>query len=617
MNAARMEHVRRVALALVVVAGATPALAQTTGALSGRVVDRNSGAPLPGAAVSVSGDGLQGSRSALSDAQGELVLPLLPPGAYDLAVEHRGYQGFTRSVTVPLGQTVRVRLELFADGGQLTFATEPQPSVIAQTEETGGRVTADQLALVPYGRNVRTFIDALSAVPGVEDLPILDAASRSSFRIDGLRVTSPADGAAPFFLVQNFVQEIEVRRAGYRAEDGFTGGGLVDVATPSGSNALHGASFADVSPFEASGASRPRKWALEAGAELGGALVRDRLWFHAGFAPLSVDSSGATSTSYQYQGKLTWAIDSRQTLSLSSFGDALAGPGGVTGGVRYLASLLDDTLLVDAVAGAHGRSQAQRLEGAVKLTSLIARHRIKYGLEAERDSASLENGALGLAAAFVQDSWRVLEVLVLDGGLRVEQRSGRTDLLPRAGAVFDFSGRGVSRAFASWGLVSPTMLAQRLNPAAPVPQVTAGIEHQVYRDLALGLEVEHTEPDGRHYNAVTLLAHKPFSENYLFTASYTRASLDVADAFKLDLAYVYEVDARTSVSLGAAGRLFKPASGWTGEVDLRLAGSRKLNQDFTLAANIDLFNLTNTQALLPSGLQQLPLSLRAGSSLSF
>src|ERR1043166_9066102 len=52
-----------------------------TGAIMGTVTD-TTGAVLPGVTVTVTGPSLQGSRTVTTDAKGEYIVPLLPPGSY-------------------------------------------------------------------------------------------------------------------------------------------------------------------------------------------------------------------------------------------------------------------------------------------------------------------------------------------------------------------------------------------------------------------------------------------------------------------------------------------------------------------------------------------------------
>ena len=85
---------------------------------------------------------------------------------------------------------------------------------------------------------------------------------------------------------------------GYNAEYGRATGGTVNVITKRGGNEFHGSVFGHFSPaLLASDAATIRREgsaidaridtgnAYDAGAEVGGPIVIDRLWFHAGFAP--------------------------------------------------------------------------------------------------------------------------------------------------------------------------------------------------------------------------------------------------------------------------------------------------------------------------------------------
>lgn len=650
-----MELHQRVAIALVVAACAAfawPALAQTDGALSGRVVDRKSGEPLPGAIVTATGPLLRGPQRAVAGPRGEFLLPMLPPGAVDLDVQHDGYQALTESsVVVPLGETVRLRIELFPDSGQLTFAAEPQKSVIPQGAATAGTVSRAQLALVPYGRDIRSFDAALVAVPGVQRAGTIHGNSFGEhvYRIDGAPVNLAAGAGLGTPLLQDFIEEIEIKRAGYRAEDGGGAGAVVQAATRSGGEALHGSVFANVSPFEAarSGGAPRRSYDLDLGGELGGPIVRDRLFFYGGFVPVLRAFSGSPEAHYHFVGKLDWAAARDHRLSLEAFGDPGQKGGAGDALLRYDAALAGRTFLVQAVASWHRDSipepaptlpvEADRIGGDLRLTNLIGHHALKYGLQASRlsDHAST-------VAVFAQDSLRLLDDVLIDEGLRYEhdQLAGSSHLLPRVGLSWDWSGRGTSRAFASFGRTSnstrlregglPTGSPTGRIPDEVAEQLAAGLESQVFRDLVAGAGYQHLSLQGRHYDGVTLFLRKPFAENYLLSASYTLSRVsgafaadDGPHAFKLDLAYLYELDARTSLSLGTAVRLFDLATGLLGEIDLRLAGTRKLGKDLSASLTVDLFNLTDGRARDPSGFvfgvveDQLPFSLRGGAALSF
>jgi hypothetical protein len=97
-------------------------------------------------------------------------------------------------------------------------------------------------------------------------------------------------------VLNNFIQEIEIITGGYNAEFGRSTGGVVNVVTKTGSNEFHGSVWANVDPFEAkrdavqSAATAIRGQAslatnVDFGFDVGGPIIKDKLWFYVGFAP--------------------------------------------------------------------------------------------------------------------------------------------------------------------------------------------------------------------------------------------------------------------------------------------------------------------------------------------
>ena len=70
-----------------------------TGTISGRVVDQQN-LPVPGATVAVQSPALQGSRSAVSSANGDYVVPFLTPGDYAVTIELSGFNPVKRTVRI-------------------------------------------------------------------------------------------------------------------------------------------------------------------------------------------------------------------------------------------------------------------------------------------------------------------------------------------------------------------------------------------------------------------------------------------------------------------------------------------------------------------------------------
>src|SRR5262245_28771576 len=100
---------RLIAWGLLSLLYATAVFAQgnLTGTISGRISDQD-GAALPGVTVTVSSPALQGTRSVTTTATGDYVIPFLPPGAYSVTIELKGFETLKQSATVTVAGTATV-----------------------------------------------------------------------------------------------------------------------------------------------------------------------------------------------------------------------------------------------------------------------------------------------------------------------------------------------------------------------------------------------------------------------------------------------------------------------------------------------------------------------------
>src|SRR5213593_2151076 len=96
--------------AVLLACAATAHAQQTTGTISGRIVDAQ-GLVVPGVTVTVKGE--QGTKTAVTDADGRFSVPFLTPGAYAIHAELQGFKAVDRGgLEVHLGQTVDVPVTL-------------------------------------------------------------------------------------------------------------------------------------------------------------------------------------------------------------------------------------------------------------------------------------------------------------------------------------------------------------------------------------------------------------------------------------------------------------------------------------------------------------------------
>jgi Carboxypeptidase regulatory-like domain/TonB-dependent Receptor Plug Domain len=354
---------------------ASSSRAQTTGTIEGAVLDALTRKPVADAVVVAQSPSLQGEQTVVTDATGRFTISLLPVGTYSLTVQRDAYEPFTEraALAVQPGRTVDVKLSIApaSIAGAEIVVRAARSAIDVGTVQSGGVVTGAQMQLVPYGRTQRNFDAVISSVPGVvgDKYGFAMRGSGSpegNYLIDGLNVTDPSLGTMGTTLLQDFVQEVEVKTGGYQAEYGRSSSGIVNVVTKSGGNVVHGSVFFNWSPIELPrrtvlisgttiGVDEKPLYSLDFGGEIGGPLVGDRVWFFAGFAPQLgslyedrviearvdsgdgqpvVDANGApvvhevarkrysqTTRTLQFAGKLTWLATENHTISLAAHGN--------------------------------------------------------------------------------------------------------------------------------------------------------------------------------------------------------------------------------------------------------------------------------------------------------
>ena len=293
------------------------ASAQVTGQIVGQVTDAASGKPVAGALIIATSPALQGESTAVSDSKGEYILTTLPPGKYKLLAQLTGYKPFERTdITLRVGYTLRANMSVVPESVQLeeqVVRTGVAPVVNIGTAETGTVVSKEFLATIP---GTRTFEQVATIAPTAQtDFYGVSFAGGSSpennYIIDGLRVSNPSHGTLGTNLLTNFVDQIDVKVGSFMPEFGYSSSGILNTVTKSGSNEFHGSIWGNLTPgfftpaLPATGIngmaigtqSTPYKGAYQSdfGIELGGPIVKDKLWFYAGFAP---QYNYSTFTSY-------------------------------------------------------------------------------------------------------------------------------------------------------------------------------------------------------------------------------------------------------------------------------------------------------------------------------
>ena len=280
----------------------------TTGSIEGTVTDVN-GAAVPGVTVTATRQGGRAS-TAVSNEEGIYRLPQLEPGRYTITVESaKGFAKFEQTdVEVNLGRTSNITVSLRPQGAtetvEVTASSGAAIDVTANT--TGTNVSTEQFSNFPTQRTVQSLY---SIAPTVSRSGLRDASGRdrdpsvggssgpeNNYILDGVTVSDPAFGGSGANLPFEFVQEVEVKTGAYGAEFGKSTGGIFNVITKSGTNDIRGDAFVYFTPssfvrevktsaIPFTGSAPNGFSEVDAGFDIGGPIVKDKLWFFGAFNP--------------------------------------------------------------------------------------------------------------------------------------------------------------------------------------------------------------------------------------------------------------------------------------------------------------------------------------------
>ena len=265
------------------------------GAISGLVTD-SSGAAVPDAVVAVRQERMGVHRELTTTSTGIFSVVSLPPASgYTVAVRKEGfrpYQTETFELGVGMVRTLRPVLSI------ATLSTE----VEVTAAPTGGSsepgisavVNGTQVTNLPInGRRVDSFVLLAPAVSPEGTAGLLTfrgIPGGNAFLTDGNDTTNQLwneNGGRTRIssnISQDAVQEFQVLANNYSAEFGRAVGGVVNTVTRSGSNDLHGTAFwffrnQDFNARDGYAAFNPEEKRNQAGGTLGGALIKDRLFY--------------------------------------------------------------------------------------------------------------------------------------------------------------------------------------------------------------------------------------------------------------------------------------------------------------------------------------------------
>jgi hypothetical protein len=271
--------------------------------MKGTVTDSVGGA-VPGARVVVMQDDSGLRREAMSSSDGSYDVPELPPGIYTVTLVADGFDqlSYTNVVQVA-GQTRTLNATLRVSGRSEQIEVSASSEQLDETSDAlGTRIERTQLKQLPLnGRNWSTLT---ALTPGAVDTGGSNQRSvrfagrgrdDDNFTYDGIDATNIINQAQqPYVRLAiplDAIQEFRVNAMLATAEGGGTGGPQLSVASPSGTNRLHGDVFEYLrnnmfdaqEPAPVNTGAQPPFRLNQFGGSVGGPIAADKTFFFAAY----------------------------------------------------------------------------------------------------------------------------------------------------------------------------------------------------------------------------------------------------------------------------------------------------------------------------------------------
>ena len=270
------------------------AAAQTSaeGSIRGSAVDPQ-GALLPGVTITATSDAAPGSHTAVTDAGGEYRLLGLPPGRFTLVAELSGFAKYMRdNIVVRAGLNLQVPVVMQVGTlSELVEIKAETPMLESRTADRAVNIAGEFQRSLPVSSR-RNWADFMELVPGVttntqtsEQYNVRGAnVDQHVIRVDGISIDSGIQGGIFYIkLSTEALQDIRVKASGGDAAAPLGSGAVMDIATPSGTNALRGAAAFSYQGKSWNDRNAPGTVSVnqqvQTDLSAGGPIRRDLAWF--------------------------------------------------------------------------------------------------------------------------------------------------------------------------------------------------------------------------------------------------------------------------------------------------------------------------------------------------
>ncbi|MGH7341790.1 MAG: carboxypeptidase regulatory-like domain-containing protein, partial [Candidatus Rokuibacteriota bacterium] len=251
------------ALVVALVTLGSPAFAQITSATMSGTIKDETGGVLPGVDVVIGNLDTGVTRSVVTDENGYYTVPGLAPGRYEARAMLQGFATTVQSgIILVVAQEAGLNLVLKLGTAEETITVTGE-SPLVDVRSSALSAVVDQKTIEELPLNGRNYIALATLQPGIVhftekigtspaqkgvQLNINGMGGRSnSYLIDGANMRGYAGHATvtagDSTLGIETIQEFRVVTNAFSADYGRVMGGVVSIATRSGTNVLHGSAF--------------------------------------------------------------------------------------------------------------------------------------------------------------------------------------------------------------------------------------------------------------------------------------------------------------------------------------------------------------------------------------
>ncbi len=331
----------------------------TNGSLTGQITDPT-GAAIVGATVSLTNIGTNSVQTDKADPSGVYTFKLVPPGNYSLRIEASGFAAYEQKgivMNANLYATQNIHMRVASAANEVVSVTADAELINTTSAELGMTVNEQSVSELPLnGRDPSTL--ALLA-PGVVDATKAGVMwAQSGFSFPGEAAASSNGGriGSTYYMIDgvsnmdNYLgsnsptpnpdatQEFRLISNNFSAVYGFSTGGVVSMATRSGTNEWHGGLF----EFMRNGDFDAGNWnnhvqdtfrRNQFGGDVGGPALKNKLFFFFNYqgtvivgGPGTSNNSTQTPTQQMLNGDFSGLIVYAQAHNPSGCGTGYAVP---------------------------------------------------------------------------------------------------------------------------------------------------------------------------------------------------------------------------------------------------------------------------------------------------